>query len=70
MAAHTLRNTYSILRALFRDAQIAGLVESNPCVLNVHYLGKIVDKDPEWRRDAIFSRGEVEKILSADGIPP
>ncbi len=69
MAPRTLRNTYSILRALFRDAQIEGLVELNPCVLTVHHLGKVVDADPDWRRDAVFTRGEAETILSDEGIP-
>src|SRR5712664_4211051 len=40
-APRTTRNIYSVVRALFRDAQIAGLVAENPCILTHYQLGKV-----------------------------
>jgi integrase len=73
LANRTVRNIYSVLAAVFRDAridpQLASLVKQSPCVLTEAQLGSITDKDPEWRAQALFSRDEVETLVSDPRIP-
>jgi len=69
LAPRAIRNIHSMLRAVFRDAMIADIVRENPCVLGVHHPGKVVDKNPNWRHTAVFTRDEVEQILSDERIP-
>jgi hypothetical protein len=54
---------------LFRDAAIAGLIETSPCILTHQQLGRIRDKDPEWRAQALFTREEAERLISDVRIP-
>jgi integrase len=68
LAPRTVRNVYSVAAALFRDARIEGLIEQSPCILDDRHLGAIVDKDPEWRASAVFTRGEVERLISDERI--
>lgn len=63
LAPKTVRTIYSLTKALFRDAQILGLVKVNPCILTKHQLGPVVDKDSEWRATAIYSRAELEMLI-------
>lgn len=69
LANRTVRNVYSVLAAAFRDACIAGHVQHSPCILGNEQLGAVVDKDPEWRSSALFSRAEVEKMIGDHRIP-
>lgn len=73
LAPRTIYNVYSVVSALFRDAsldeQLAGLVEQSPCTLTDRQLGPLVDKNPEWRPDAVYSRNEVERLISDSRIP-
>jgi integrase len=70
LAAKTLYNVYSVLKALFRDAQIADLIVTSPCILTKYQLGENVDKNPEWRPTAIYTRSELETLISDARIPP
>src|SRR5262249_52736975 len=69
LAARTVRNIYSVVGAMFRDAAIEGKIDANPCILTVAQLGPVVDKDPEWRAGAIYSRAEAETMISDARIP-
>ncbi|MFH0899468.1 MAG: hypothetical protein V2A73_02440 [Pseudomonadota bacterium] len=69
LAQRTVLNVYSVLKALFRDATIDGLVERSPCILSHHHLGESIDADPEWRDSAIYSRDELETLISSEKIP-
>jgi integrase len=69
LAQRTIYNIYSVVAALFRDAKLADLIEQSPCILDERQLGPLVDKDPEWRNEAVFARGEVETIISDARIP-
>jgi len=69
LAPRTLRNIYSVAASMFRDAAIAGKIEATPCILKSTQLGSIVDKDPEWRADAVYSRDEAETMISDPRIP-
>lgn len=69
LAARTVHNVNSTLSALFRDAALEGAIEQTPCILTHHQLGPIVDKDPEWRAGALFTRDEAEVLISHPDIP-
>lgn len=62
-------NIYSVVSALFRDAKLAERIASSPCELDDRHLGPFVDKDPEWRAGAVFSRDEVQTIIADERIP-
>lgn len=62
-------NVYGVLRALFRDAQIDGLIDASPCILTEHQLGPNVDGNSEWRDTAVYSRDEMALLLFAPIIP-
>jgi integrase len=68
-APKTVRNIYSIMQALFREAQIGGLIEQTPCVLREAHLGKIRDAKKGWRALAVFTRDELEALISDPKVP-
>jgi integrase len=69
LAPKTVYNVYSVVCALFRDALLADLVPASPCVLTRRQLGAKVDSDPEWRSTAIYSRDEIEQLISDPRVP-
>jgi integrase len=70
IAPRTVRHVYGTLRAMLNDALADELIATNPCVLKDELPAK-VDKDRTWRRTAVFTRDEVQAIISApaDAIP-
>jgi integrase len=68
-APRTIRNVYSVVKALFRDARIAGLSTSDPCILTHRQLGKLRDKDLGWRSQAVFTREELVHLVGDQRIP-
>lgn len=68
-APKTVRNVYSVVTALFRDALIEDLIPSSPCVLTKYQLGPVEDADSEWRATALFTRDELEKLIKDERIP-
>jgi len=69
-APRSVRNVYSTIRSLFRDAAFADLVQATPCILTRQHIGRIRDRDPEWRLAAVFARAEVETLISDERVPP
>lgn len=69
LAPKTIHNVYATVHALLQEAVIDELIQSNPCVLRNGVLPPKVDQDPEWRDDAVFTRAEVERIISDERIP-
>jgi integrase len=69
LAPRSLHHVYGMLHTLFRDAQLEELVDTNPCVLGPAQLGPKEDKDPEWRATAIYTRAEVECLVSSELVP-
>ncbi len=69
LANRTVRNVYSVIAAALRDAAIDGRIDVSPCTLTDVQLGAVVDKDPEWRQSAVFTRGEAETLISDPRIP-
>lgn len=69
LAPRTVHHTYGTLHVLFRDAVIDEVIAATPCVLTKAHLGKKEDKDPEWRAGAVYSREELELLISSDEVP-
>ncbi len=69
LAPRSVRHIYGTLHTMFEDAVADELIEINPCSIKRGELPKKIDQDPHWRPSAIFSRAEVETILSDPGIP-
>lgn len=71
LASKTVYNIYSTLCAFFRDACLADLLprHGSPCILTEHQLGPKADADPEWRGTAIYTRGELERLISDEVVP-
>ncbi len=69
MAPKSVHNAYGSLSAMFRDAQIAGHVSASPCILTKRQLGPKEPRDSTWRRSAIFTRDELEALISDERIP-
>jgi integrase len=70
LAPKTRYNVYSVVKALFRDAQIAELVDASPTVLTRLHLGDNEDADPEWRETAVYARAELAALLYDPRVPP
>lgn len=63
----TVRNRYSTIRAMCRDAAVRGLIPSTPAILAAPaHLPTVEDADPEWRSGAVLARAEWEALLAAD----
>lgn len=69
LAPRTIRKVYGTLHKLFADLVRDEVVPYSPCVLTNNDLPKNRDKDPTWRARAVFSREEVELLISSDAIP-
>lgn len=71
LAPRTILHVYATLRVMFSDALIDELIPSTPCVLRERRgeLPKKTDKDPNWRSTAVFTRAEVEQVISDERIP-
>lgn len=69
LAPKTIWNIYGSLQGLYNEALIDGLVDQTPCILGEAHLGTKVDKDPEWRPTAIYTREELELLISDERVP-
>lgn len=69
LAQRTIRNIYSVIAALLRDAELADVIDRAPATLDERQLGPVVDKDPKWRSGSVFTRDEAETLVSDLRIP-
>jgi integrase len=69
LAPRTIHHVFHTTKAMFHHALADELIDSTPCVLPRGTLPKKVDKDPEWRAGAIYTREEVERLISDTRIP-
>ena len=69
LAPKTIREISGLLHTVFKSAVIDELVATNPVIYERGVLPKKVDKDPTWRAEAIFTRTEIEQIISDDRLP-
>jgi integrase len=69
-APRTIRNTYSVVKALYRDARIADVVTTpDPCILTHRQLGRIKDGPRFKRSEAVYSAAELAALVSDPRIP-
>jgi len=68
-APRTVLHIHNTVNQCLKDAVADGVIRVNPCVLKKGDLPKKQDKDPQWRKTAIFSREEISKVLVATEIP-
>jgi hypothetical protein len=68
LAPRTIRKIYGTLHKLFADLTRDEVVPFSPCVLTSTDLPKNRDKDPSWRAGAVFSREEIELLISSCGL--
>jgi integrase len=69
IADRTIRNTYGIAHAMFKDAKIDEVIDSNPCELKAGDLPGKTDADPEWREAATYTLQEVRMLIDDQRIP-
>ncbi len=65
LAPRSALHVYRTLHTMFADAVVDELIPSNPCIVKRGELPKKLDKNPTWRASAVFSREEVEQIISS-----
>jgi integrase len=64
LAPRSIRKVYATVVTMFRTAVADELVRFTPCVLAKGILPKNVDKDATFRANAIFTREEVQVLVS------
>jgi integrase len=64
LAPRSIRHVYATLATMFRTAVADELILATPCVLPRGILPKSIDADPSFRANAIFTREEVEGLIS------
>jgi integrase len=69
LAPKTIRQISGLLHSMFKSAVIDEIIAENPAVFERGVLPSKVDKDPTWRHEAIYTRAEVEQLLSDERIP-
>jgi len=69
LSPKSIHNIYGTVSAFFRDARLEDLIVTSPCILTKHQLGAKVDSNPEWRPTAIYTRAELERLISDEAVP-
>lgn len=69
LSPRTVINTYGLVRRLFADAVADELLTASPCQLQRGDLPQKADRDPAWRGRAVYSRAEVELLISDARVP-
>lgn len=69
LAPRTIHHVFHAVKAMSHAAVADELLDATPCVLSRGVLPKKVDKDPSWRATAIYTRAEVESLISDARIP-
>lgn len=64
LAPRTIHHVAGTLHAMFAWARRRELIEHNPVDLDRGVLPKKADADPTWRRQAIYTRAELEQLIS------
>src|SRR4029078_5979931 len=69
LSPRSVLHCYRTMVTLFKSAAPDELGDQSPCVLGRDELPKKLDKDPALRATAVFTRAEVEAIVSDERIP-
>ncbi len=64
LAPRSVRHVYATAACMFRTAVADELIPFTPCVLTKGILPKNIDKDASFRANAIFTREEVQTLIS------
>ena len=65
LAPRTIRTIYFTVRQAFQDAVLDEILQFNPIAVRRDDLPVIQDKDPTWRHTAVFTKPEVELLISS-----
>lgn len=68
-APRTQLHVYWTMKAMFNRAVQEDLLPATPCRLTKRDLPKLKDADPEWRDTAVFSKAEIQAIVTSERIP-
>lgn len=71
LAGRTVRNIHSTFRSILIEAVEETLLPAIPPPLTTRrgHLPASVDKDPKWRKTAVFDRDELGALLRCEAIP-
>lgn len=69
LAARTVLHVYSLLRIMFAEAVVDGIIPTSPCATKPGDLPSKDDKDPEWRELATYTTAEVRLIVTSPIVP-
>jgi integrase len=69
LAPRSVRHVYAALHQVLHDAIVDEIIPSNPCVLKRGELPAKIDRDPTWRPTAVFTRDEIETLISDERLP-
>lgn len=70
LAPRTIKNIWWVMSSMFSDAIVEELIETSPCVLKKKDRpAPARDKDRTWRKSAVYSRAEVELLISSELVP-
>ena len=75
LSPSSIRSTWGIMRTMFYTAAVEGRIVVSPCheALKRGKHGDLppkVDADPHWRATAVFTREELERLISDETILP
>lgn len=65
LSTKTIRSVYAVASAMFRDATVTGVVESNPCQLKAAELGELEDTAGAGR----YTREQFELMIGSSQVP-
>jgi hypothetical protein len=68
LAPRSIRQVSGLLHTMFKSAAIEEVIAANPVQYERGTLPKKVDKDPTWRHEAIYTREEIEALISDERI--
>jgi hypothetical protein len=68
-APRTQLHVYWTMKAMFNRAVQGDLLSASPCRLTKRDLPKLKDADPEWRDTALFSKAEIQALVTDERIP-
>jgi integrase len=69
LAPRTVRHVYFLLRQALHDAVADETIAVNPAMVSKSEVPQKRDKVPGWRSGAVFTRDEVEQLISDERIP-
>lgn len=70
LAPRTILHVFRTLSLLYKSAVVDERVSSSPVVVDGGVLPQLADKDPAWRDGAVFTRKELETLISDEGTVP